>query len=297
MATGSFKNWVLQINIHMFLWGKTRYGDIRPTGRKVTGAKLQIFVPHGNEFIGTKHLVERLQKEFHTKQVDVFDSRKRILETSKKLTNGQVGKEYNSIRAAMFILEDKWLRLEHIANVLGGSRDTALLELHCLDKDYRDDQGFENAQKYRRLNGTRILLPTDSIVNEYYEPIVNNLEFLHKYKDMSAYLVDYFTELGTRWRNINRDMVNDLLGTVTTASSRFVIIEIPAGTISKNSLGDVKLRSDFEKEKLKRESVCSELSEEEISAVISIFNKRIIWPEYAEQSEIRGPGDWTNVGR
>ncbi len=296
MATGSFKNRTPHKSL-MAWWVTTRYGDIKPTSKKVNGNRIHILVPHGGEYNAVKPLIESINKELHLESIEVFDTRARVLETSRKLTDAKIGRGYDHLRQAMFCLEDKWLRLERIAQILGENKNTAVLELHSLHKDFKDADGFETIGRYRRLFGTRVLIPADQCVNEYYEPIVNNLEFLARYKERTAILVGYFTVLGSRWKNINRDVVNDLIGTMTSSNHRFAIIEIPAKRTPANSLNGVKLRTGFEKEKLKEGSSACELSEKEIQAVLSMFDKRIVWPSYEEQSEVRGPGNWINANR
>jgi len=262
----------------MAFWFRSRYADIRP-GRKIIPCdRVQVLVPHSGESKALEPLIERISERMCVSKVERLDSRERVQRASKKLTEKNAGREYDAIRQALLRLDDAWARLSAIAGMLASDKGSAVLELHCLEKDYKDRSNFKQSARFLRLNGTRVLMPSDYWTDEFFTPINESLALISRSNGRASLLLGCFEGLDMREILKSKD---DLLGVLSSALNRTVMIEVPAGRhkITDGNGLKLKLRTLFEKKHLKFESDAAKLSEEEVESVLSVFNcSRIDWP-------------------
>ncbi len=191
--------------------------------------KIVFFAPHTSEQPAVAPLIskltEKLKKEGkEVKKETIDDMRLRVLRTTSQLSEKNLSGSELELVEKLFRLEDTWVRLQKIGELMEKNPDAVILEVHALDKDYQEDSEFRMVDYFQRLPGTRVLVLRD-IEQEYTYPILDGLAAVDGKKERHLAIVGLFSEFVLKKvAEENRR----LLETLSRNTDRIAMIEIPA---------------------------------------------------------------------
>ncbi len=213
---------------------KSRFRDvsIRPVSLKKAD-KVVFFAPHTSEHFATGPLIsrlsERLKKEGKEVKKEVIeDMRLRVLRTTCQISEKDVPRDPKLIEK-LFRLEDTWIRLQKLGELIERNPDGVILEVHALDKDYYDKSEFLWVDYFYRLPDTRVLVIRD-LMKEYEYPIKEGLKSIDSADERHMAIVGCFSELVLKRV---AEEYSKLLGILSDNIERVSMIEIPAPSYSK----------------------------------------------------------------
>ncbi len=128
--------------------------------------KVLFFAPHTSERMATLPLISRLSKglgeaglECQTHSID--DMNAQVLSVSAHLSSERFSRRERKALDGMFRLKDAMTRLSIACRMLIANPDALLLEMHALDRDYRESDRFEGSGYFYRIPGARVLYLRD----------------------------------------------------------------------------------------------------------------------------------------
>jgi len=223
----------------------TRFRDVPVRKIKLKKSdKVVFFAPHSTEHKPvlslTKTLSEELGKKgIGTKEEESDDIRRRILFNATKLSAMEATDRDSEIIEILFKLEDALLRLYKLDSILLLNPEATILEVHALDKEYKEDDNFSMVDYFYRLRDTRVLAIRD-LYREYSEPIKQGMELIEN-KSMKTKIKGLVRKtLGTHspqelakcFKGIDMDVASKryplLLEILSENIERVAMIEIPA---------------------------------------------------------------------
>ncbi len=207
--------------------GAPRFRDvIQKEVRLKKSEKIIFFAPHISEYFAVGPFIDRISKKFgkETGKSVISDMRERILKTSRKLSEKKVSKEEKDLIEKLFRLEDSWIRLQRLSELLERYPEATILEMHALDDDYRENSTFEMAPYFYRLPNTKVLVLRD-LIEEYVFPIRKGLDSVDMESTRHIELVGCFEGLDlAKVREKHTRMLDALYKNL----SRLAMVEIPA---------------------------------------------------------------------
>lgn len=208
---------------------QSRFGDVELRGRVLPRAKkIVFFAPHTREQPATMPLIseisERLKKdgiESETHAVDDMDEK--VISLSTKLRGLDIPDEDRAAFSVFFYLHDAYVRLRIVRKLLERSPDANIVEMHALDKDYKDDSIFPWENYFYRIPGTRILYSKEATVD--YENSITNAFLVDEQSRLCIRILA--AEIGLDLASVG-EHTEDLLERLEENSERFMLVEIPA---------------------------------------------------------------------
>ena len=137
--------------------------------------KIVFFSPHTSERCATLPLISDLSDMLayngvKTEAHAVEDMGSQILSISSKLSRLRLSRKESDALDGLFRLKDVFLRLRMVCGILASDKQSVLLEIHALDRDYGLDDQFGFAEWFYRIPGTRVLHMKDYL-SEYSGPL------------------------------------------------------------------------------------------------------------------------------
>lgn len=144
--------------------------------------KVVFFTPHSTEYKPVMSLTKALsgelgKKGIETKEEGLDDMRRRIIVSASALSIGGASDADAQLIEKLFRLEDALLRIAKLDSILLLNPEATVLEVHSLDKDYKEEDEFWMADHFYRLRDTRVLVIRD-LYKEYSEPIKEGMELI-----------------------------------------------------------------------------------------------------------------------
>ena len=191
--------------------------------------KVMLFAPHTTERLAVSPLMRRLSEKLKVEKKEVFreiidDIDVRIVVTAEKLKDKKVSYDEKELLERLFRLEDAWIRLQTLTEILERHPGATVLEVHALDKDYREGSRFDIAPYFYRLPDTRVLI-LRNLVEEYGIPIRKGLKMIDKTNDRHKAIVRCFAELNLRKITEEYQRLLDIL---SKNIGSIAMVEIPA---------------------------------------------------------------------
>ncbi|MEM2908969.1 MAG: hypothetical protein QW171_02295, partial [Candidatus Bilamarchaeaceae archaeon] len=121
------------------------------------------FVPHTSEYFAVSPLISELSERLIESGKRIIkevrnDMRSRILRTTLKLSEAGASARESDVIEKLFRLEDTWIRLQRLTELIEKNPEGVILEMHALDRDYQENDKFPMADYFYRLPGTRVLV-------------------------------------------------------------------------------------------------------------------------------------------
>ena len=225
----------------------TRFMDVPVRKIKLKKSEKVVFLaPHSTEhkpvLSFTKTLSEELgRKGIETKEEELDDIRRRILLSATKLSAMEATDRDSEIIEILFKLEDALLRLHKLDSILLLNPEATVLEVHALDRDYKEEDEFSMVDYFYRLRDTRVLAIRD-LYREYSEPIKQGMELIEN-KSMKTKIKDIVRKtLGT---NSPQDLAKCFRG-IDMASDRYpMLLEILSENIGRVAMIEIPAPSDY----------------------------------------------------
>jgi len=204
--------------------------------------KIVFFAPHTSEYLALGPLISRLTDTLRKEGKDVKkeitdDMRLRVLRTTNQLSEKDLSKAELDLVEKLFRLEDAWVRLQKIGELMEKNPDAVILEIHALDKDYSENSEFRMADYFQRLPGTRVLVLRD-IEQEYTYPIIDGLAAVDGKNERHLAIAGLFSEFVLKKVAEENRRLFEMLSKNT---ERIAMIEIPAPSYSHIRRTGIKL--------------------------------------------------------
>jgi|GEM_PF-2267783 len=225
----------------------TRFRDVPVRKIKLKKSdKVVFFAPHSTEHKPVLSLIKTLSEELgkkgiETKGEELDDMRRRILLSATKLSAIEATDRDSDVIEILFKLEDALLRLHKLDSILLLNPEATVLEVHALDRDYKEDDKFSIVDYFYRLRDTRVLAIRD-LYSEYSEPIKQGMELIEN-KSMKTKIKDIVRKtLGT---NSHQDLAKCFRG-IDMASDRYpMLLEILSENIERVAMIEIPAPSDY----------------------------------------------------